>query len=132
MVTAGYRGPCEARGLSREGFNIVRANNVNDLKNANKTKDIICTGSVGMKNKIEIVKECIRLGLKLMNVKDPQKFLSDNEQDLKKKKEEKTKRFEAKSKKSESKEEKKEGIEGKIGKEEEKKEKDKVLTKREI
>jgi len=132
MVEIGYRGPSEARGLSREGYNIVPANNINDLKNVNKSKDIICIGGIGMKKKIEIVKECVKIGLKIMNVKNPQKFLDDNEQNLKKKKDEKAKKLEEKSKKSAAKEAKKDSIEEKIGKEEEKKEKDKVLTKREL
>lgn len=132
MVEVGYRGPAEVRGLSREGFNIILANNVNDLNKTNKTKDIICIAGVGNRKKVEIVKECLKIGLKIINVKDAQKFLNECEQDLKRKKEEKTKKQEEKSKKVAEKKEKKEGIEEKIDKVAEKKEKDKVLTKRGI
>jgi large subunit ribosomal protein L32e len=132
MVDVGYRGPVEVRGLSKEGFNIILVNNVNELKNVNKTKDSVCIAGVGIKKKVEIVKECLKLSLHMINVKDAQKFLSEFETDLKKKKEEKTKKQDEKSKKSAEKKDKKEGIEEKIDKAAEKKEKDMVLTKREI
>jgi len=133
MVKKGYRGPADVRGLSKDGFNIILANNLNDLKNVNKTKDTVCIGGVGQKKKIDIVKECIKNGLKIMNIKEPQKFLNEVEDGLNQRKKEKKDKEQEKAKKTESKKEKKEdNIEEKLNKQEEKKEKDKVLTKREL
>lgn len=133
-VKVGYRGPAEARGLSKDGFMIVFVRNLNDLKKIDKTKSTVCIASIGMKKKIEIVKECVKLGLRLLNLKNPEKFLIDFEQSLKKKDMEKAQKEKEKTKKSAESKSKtsKDGIEAKIDKEDEKKEKDKILTKREI
>jgi len=133
MVKHGYRGPADVRGLSKDGFNIILVNNLNDLKNVNKTKDIVCIGRIGQRKKMDIIEDCIKNGLKIMNVKDPQGFLSESEIGLKQRKETKSKKEQEKVKKTETKKDKKdEGIEEKLSKQEEKKEKDKVLTKREL
>lgn len=137
-VKVGFKGPVEVRGLSREGQNIVLIKCIDDLKGLNKDKDIVCLSNFGQKKKIEIVKECLNLGLKIMSLKNPSRFLSGVEEDLKNKKEERKKKQEEKRKKATEKKEekdKKEGIEAKVEEEDkkkEKKEKDKLLTKREV
>ncbi|TKJ17447.1 hypothetical protein CEE44_02835 [Candidatus Woesearchaeota archaeon B3_Woes] len=137
-VKVGFRGPVEARGMSRDGQNIVLIKNMNDIKGLNKD-DVVCLSNFGIKKKIEIVKECLKLNLKIMSLKDPAKFLSDSETNLKEQKESKKKKQEEKSKKIAEKkskdEDKKDGIEAKVDdedKKKEKKEKDKLLTKREV
>lgn len=136
-VKVGFKGPAEVRGLSRAGQNMVLVKCIDDLKRLNKDNDIVCLSNFGQKKKIEIVKECLNLGLKIMSLKDLSKFLSGIEEALKKKKEVKKKKEEEKSKKAVEKKEKKEkdkkeGIEAKVEEENEKKEKDKLLTKREV
>ena len=133
-VKMGYRGPALARGLSKTGFNIVLVSNIADLGKVDKTKDIVCIAHVGTRKKVDIAKECLKQNLKILNLKDAPKFLSEVEQVMKENKEEKAKKAEDQKKKSDDskKEKPKEGIEGKVDKEEDKKEKDKLLTKREI
>ena len=134
-VKPGYRGPYEARGLSRDGFNIVLINCVKDLGNINKSKDIICIAHVGTRKKVEIVKECLKQNLKILNLKNPQQFLADFEKEFKQRKDEKALKLSEKNNKTTEKkkgEKADEGIEAKVDKEAEKKEKDKLLTKREI
>ncbi len=140
-VKVGFRGPAEARGKSKDGQNIVLIKSMNDLKGLNQDKDVVCLSNFGVKKKINIVKECLKLNLKIISLKDPLKFLSDLETSLEKKKEDKKKKQEEKSKKiaekksKEKDKDKKEGIEAKVDdedKKKEKKEKDKLLTKREV
>ena len=135
-VKVGYKGPSLARGLSRSGLEILLIKSIKEIDNADKNK-IVCLASFGRKKKIEAVKKCVEAGLKILNIKDPSKFLKDAEAELSKKKEDKKKKLD-----EEKKPKKKEGIEAKV-KEEEKKEevskedktkeeKKKVLTKRDI
>ena len=136
-IKIGFKGPRKVRGLSRDGFNIVLVKNISDVMKVDKEKDIICLSNIGNKKKIEIVKKCVELNLKFLNLKNPSAFLKKFEEDFQKRKEEKKKKYEEKTKKSvEKKNKKKEGIEAKVDDEEkeskEKKEKDKLLTKREI
>jgi|TARA_B100002003_G_C14113667_1_gene535663 large subunit ribosomal protein L32e len=139
-VKTGYRGPKEVRGLSQKGMIIINVKNVEELKNIKKDKEIVCIAKVGQRKKIEIVKACKEKSLQIINLKDPSLFLKQIEDTLKTNKTEKTKKEEEKKKKSEKTEEKKkEGIESKVEeekteevKDQAKKEKDKLLTQREI
>lgn len=147
-IKIGFKGPAEARGLSRVGLKMVLVKNVNGLKDVDKNKDIVCLSNIGQKKKADIVKECLKLGLNIINLKDPPKFLSNLEDGLKKRKEDKKKKEDSKAKKTSEKKdkktdaEKKEGIEAKIDeesnkegveeKDKKKKEKDKLLIKREL
>ena len=140
-VKSGYRGPKEVRGLSRLGMKIINISNVKDLDNIKKDVEIVCIAKVGQKNKIKIVKICQEKKINIINLKDPSLFLKNVDESLKTNKEERTKKEETKKKKLEKPQEKKQdGIESKIdedqnsekSKEQAKKEKDKVLTQREI
>jgi len=135
-IKIGYKSPKKVSGLSRGGFKIVLIKNIGDLKKINKEKDIICLSNFGRKKKAMILKECIKLNLKILNLKDPSQFLKNLDEDLRKNKEKKQKKIEEKKKKASKKDEKKkQGIEAKVDEKEDeqkKKEKDKLLTKREI
>ncbi len=146
-VKVGFKSPADIRGLNREGLNIILVKNVGDLKNIDKNRDLLCLSNIGMKKKADIVKKCLELGLKIINLKNPSKFLSDLEESIKRKKEGKKKKQEEKDKKitekkaKESDKEKKKGIEAKVDEErnkegvdekESKEKKDKLLTKREL
>ena len=147
-VKVGYKGPREARGLSRDGFNIILVNNIQELSNVDNKKDAVCIGSIGKRKKLILIQECIKKNLKIINIRDPQKFINDIEDEIKNRKDEKAKKTETKDigkektddKKTieekvdgeEKKTREKQGFSGPHLAEEEKKEKDKVLTKREI
>lgn len=135
-VNEGFRSPKAVRGLHRTGLKQIVVRNVMELKKLNPKTDGIIIGNVGIRKKIEIIKEAQILKLTILNVKDTNKFLEE----VKKKQEEKKKEKEAKEKekkkeekkeeKKEVKEEKKEEVPEEDKKKEEKKEKDKILTKR--
>ena len=137
-VKVGFKSPKEVRGFSRDGSKIILVKNILELNSVDKTKEIVCLASLGKRKKVDIIKKCIELNLKMLNVKDPLKFLKDVEENFKKKKEDKVKKDQEKKKKKEEKKgKKKEGIEAVVTdedkdiKDKEKKEKDKLLTKRE-
>ncbi len=135
-VSNGYGGPKAVRGLSREGLKIIRIHNENELDKVDKEKEgIIISSTVGLKNKISLLKKAKEEGIKILNLKVDD-YLKRKDEEMKKKLEMKKKEEEAKKKKKEDKKEKKkeDKLEGKISddekKEAEKKEKDKLLTKR--
>jgi large subunit ribosomal protein L32e len=140
LVTKGWKSPSEVRGLHPTGLVQKLVYNEKDLRAADPKKDgVIIAAVVGMKKKVTLIRIAGEMGLAVLNVKDAQKFITEAESglsDRKKKKAEKAaKKTEEKPKKAAKKEETKSVDD--IAKEEEdrqdaeKREKDKVLTKRE-
>jgi len=140
-VEIGWGSPRQVRGLSPEGLEKIAVSNINDLKKIDaKKQGALISGNVGLKKKLEIIKEAEKLKIKILNIKDPEKYLKYAEEFLRKKKEEKLEKEKQKEKKKteKKKETKKEEktIEEKVEvtdeekKKQEKEEKDKVLTKK--
>jgi len=148
-VDTGFRSPRMVRGLSRDGLSMVIVRNVNELSGLEKkTHCVVISSAVGKKKKVEVVKKCNELGLRILNVKNADEFIKKVEDEVKKKKEkkaetkkEKEKKRQEREKKAKEKEEKekKDGekkpeeadeLTEKIKKEEEKKEIDKALIKK--
>ena len=134
----GYSSPKKVRGLTREGLKPVLVHNLNELKTLRDGEGAVIA-RIGLKKKIEIVKKAIEMKIKLLNVKNPEKFLEDAKAKLeeRKKKAEEREKKKKEKKKLEKKveEEKKEKEEKKEEKTEEtkkgeKSEKIKVLEKR--
>jgi large subunit ribosomal protein L32e len=148
-VRAGYGGPKEVRGTSKEGLQMILVHNIDQLQKVNKDiQGIIVSGKVGLKNRILLLKKAKEMGVKVINL-DVDGYLKGKEELLKKRKEKKKKKQEKKTKKKEEKleekldekkaDEKKGLSDKKEAKKEslspaeaQKKEKDKLLTKREI
>lgn len=152
LVKVGYKSPTKVRHLTKEGNQIIRINNIQEL---NKTKDgsTIIIAKTSKKNKAQIIKRAIEKKIQITNAKDPQKELDKIEKDFKerkeqkkkqeKKKEDKIKKAETTTKNQEQKETPKEAqaesnSSGHSGtsstnekKEQDKKELDKILTKKE-
>ena len=132
----GFSSPRLVRGFNREGFKERLVNNVSDLEGIDVSKEMVIVGAIGLKKKVEVMKKCQELKVKISNV---QKFLDDvkNKQQEKKKtlkeREEKKKAREDKAKKS-KKEDNKEEVKEEAPKEEtkkgEKSEKIKILEKK--
>ena len=135
-ASIGYRSPKIVRGLHKSGLlqNIIRS--VNDLEGLDPKKNCgIISSSVGTKKRVVILKKAKDLGLNIFNIKNPDKYIKEVEDKInlrKKAKEVKTVK-EKDAKKVEKREEKlTEKVDEVSKKEIEKKEKDKVLTKKEI
>lgn len=143
-IKIGFKGPKLVRNLDSQGLNKILIKTIDDLKSIKKDKDIACLSGIGKRKKINIVKKCLELGFVISNLKDPKKFLEETEKSFIKKKEDKKKKLEEKEKQKKKADKKKEGIEAKIEEKsdekekseeqrnKDKKEKDKLLTKKEI
>jgi large subunit ribosomal protein L32e len=106
----GYRGPRSLRVKD-----VKRVFNVNELEDVKK---IIIASTVGLRKKVEIVKQAQEKGIEIINVKDVDAFLKTVDEGLSKKKE-------VKKVKEEKKKKIKAELEKKEVKKEEKKEEDK-------
>lgn len=133
-VKIGWKSPVEVRGLSREGLVQARVCSLNDLKSLSDRHGIIIGSTVGVRKRIMLLQEIKKRGLKLLNMKDVDASLRVLEEGFKRKKEEKL----AKAKRKEGEKAKKvptqklpEKVDAEQKKIEEKKELDKLLTKKE-
>jgi len=149
-VSPGYKSPKDVKDYDISGIKTRLVSSAKELLNIGKEDTIIIRGGVGLKKKIEIVRQAQKLSIKIHNIKDPDKFLKENEERLQKQKDEKEKLKQEKQKKLKKREEKAkekikekeekekkeektpEDLVEKVKKEEEekKRELDKVLTKK--
>lgn len=148
-VEMGYGSPKQVRGLDSSGLSPVIVYNLKGLEGLNKdVHGIVVSSSVGMKNKVELLKKAKEVNLKVLNVKDVDLFIKnaqerfakrkEEKKKAKKEKEDKRKELEKKAKEKEEKEKKEQDEKGKMSEEElaskikeeeqkKKKEKDKAL-----
>jgi len=133
----GYGSPRKARHLHSSGLMPVLVCNVDGLSAINKDKQAaVISGRVGNKKKMDIAKKAKDLGIKMINLKDVDAYLKKMEDMIKQKKDKKAKTAQAKEKKKKEKEKKaeekkKEAEAPEDTKKKERKELEKVLTKRE-
>lgn len=72
--TIGYRGPKKVRGLHPSGYEEVRIDTINELKNLNKKKHAVKISSkLGAKKRIALIDYCQRRGFKILNLGISQK-----------------------------------------------------------
>ena len=89
-IEIGWGSPRKVHGLSKEGLKKITVNNVKDLKKLDSKKEgAVISGSVGLKKRVEIIKEAEILKIKILNIKYPQKLIKDSEESMKKRKEDK-------------------------------------------
>ncbi|ABW00866.1 50S ribosomal protein L32e [Caldivirga maquilingensis] len=69
MVNVGYRGPRGVRGIHPSGFIEVIVHNPEELSRVNpETQAIRIASTVGVRKRIEIIREAVRRGIKVLNV----------------------------------------------------------------
>ncbi|MFP3315535.1 MAG: 50S ribosomal protein L32e [Caldivirga sp.] len=69
MVDVGYRGPRVARGIHPSGFMEVIVHNPRELRNVDPSRQAIRIAStVGVRKRIEIIREAVRRGIKVLNL----------------------------------------------------------------
>ena len=129
VVSVGYRGPSNVRGLSATGKQVVNIFNVSDLSSIDVKTQCVIVSSIGMKKLSLVLEECKAKGVEVIN--------HDVEASLKKIKESLDGRKKAKKPKKEEKkpapkkeEKKTEEVSDEDKKEVERKEMEKVLTRR--
>ncbi len=141
-IKKGWGSPNSVKYLHPSGKREVIVSCIADLDLLDpKTDGAIISSTVGTRLKVTLVTSAIEKNLTILNLKDPNKFLSEIKARLDKKKEVKEEKAKEKKKKEKEKEEKAKTIEEKVKKEEgqpvdeeerkekEKKEQDKLLTK---
>jgi len=146
-VDAGWRGPKEVRGLHRSGQELVNVANLASLQELDPKKHAIIISKIGRRKKLEIVKEALDKGFTFANLVDPKGYLEDAKKDIKAskaKKLDKEKKEKAKIEKEKKKSAKSDSIEDMVKKDsyekkpdtekeikdKQKKEQDKLLTKK--
>ncbi len=68
VVSVGWKSPREVRGLSREGLQQVRIENLQQLENIDsKTQGIIISSKLSIKKKYEIILEAEKKGITILN-----------------------------------------------------------------
>ena len=135
-ISQGYRSPKKVRYLHKSGLNSSLIKSIRDLESLDAQKNcLVISSSLGDKKKIVVLKKAKELGFSILNVNNPEEYIKKIEDKItskKKLKEDKKKKGEVEKKdaKEEKKDEKKaeKSVDEKKGIE--KKEKDKVLTKR--
>jgi large subunit ribosomal protein L32e len=134
-VMPGYKMPCAVRGLTVQGLEPVVVENVAQVSALDASKhSAILKGSAGKKNRIAMVTEALKKKISILNMKNPEAFLKQCEEQKKQKKTEKKepqeqKVVESTKKESESIEDLAEGKKDK--KKETVKQMNKILTKKE-
>jgi large subunit ribosomal protein L32e len=105
-VKIGYGSPKGAKGLHPTGLITVVVSNISELGNVDKkTMGAIVSGKVGNRKRVEIVKKCQELGIKILNFK-AEEYLNEVSAEMSARKEGKQKKAEEKEKKKKEKEKK--------------------------
>ncbi len=82
--SVGYRGPKKVRGLHPSGYEEVRVNNINDLKDLNNKKHAIkVSAKLGVKKRINVIDYAQSRGFKVLNLGISQRELESLEAALK-------------------------------------------------
>ena len=92
----GFSSPKSVRYLTHEGYRMILVHNVKEISTINEP--ITIAGDVGLKKKLEIAKKAKEKKLKILNIKDIDKFIAEAEQAVKQRKEEKTSKLTKKEK----------------------------------
>jgi len=134
MPTPSFSSPVEVRGLTKHGFIPVTINYPGDLMDLNaKTHAVMLGRNVGKRSRIALIALCEKAKLKILNVNNPAEYVAEindwmkNKKDSKKAAEAKKTEIAVKQKKEEKPLEETEEQK----KDREKKDLDKLLTKRE-
>jgi large subunit ribosomal protein L32e len=138
-VEIGYGSPKPVKFMDKSGLMPVVVGDIRGLLKVNKEREgIIIASSVGKKKRVGIIAKAKELGIKILNIKDADKYAQSVQDELKARKEEKAKREKRKEeRKKEEKTKKEDKLADKVLSEEEKaaqekKEKDKLLTQKQI
>lgn len=134
-VSQGYRSPRKVRGLHKSGLMQVRVCSLKDLEGLEPKKEcIVISSAVGAKKKLEILNKAKSSGFNIVNsnVEAHIKKVQERIASKKKKVEKKDKAKDAKAEEEKISEKPQENPDEKGVKDADKKEKDRVLTKREI
>jgi len=131
MPSPGYKSPRKVKGMHDSGVEIISVWSIDDVKKIKReSQGAVISKSVGMKKRLEILKKAKELNVSILNLNvDEQIKKIEDLVSSKKKKDTKEKKTEIKEKEGKKAKELKEQS-GEKSKEMDKKEKDKILTKK--
>ena len=87
LVNPGYRSPLDVRGMSRDGKEIVRVENMNQLQQVDGTNQTaIVSATVSTRNMVELLKHAVKSNISIYNVKNPAERIKEIEDTFKQKK----------------------------------------------
>jgi len=105
--SVGYGSPKEVKNLHKSGLELILINNIKELqKIKNENQAAVLASTLGKKSKVQILEICLKEKIKVFNVKDIQKYITESKEALEQRKKEKKKR-ETKKKEAKEKAEKK-------------------------
>jgi len=119
VVKIGYGTPAKIRHIELSGLKKITVSNVKDLSKINPKSETALIANVGLRNKMEIIKEAIKKKIIIFNIKNPESFLKESEEKRKQQAEEKKKEELAKRDKEKEKIKTKEEVKKKEEKKEE-------------
>ena len=95
----GYSSPKEVKYLTKEGLSRIIIFNIQDLEKVNKEKEIVVLSSkVGIKKKLQLLKEIQKKGLKVENIKNIELYIKEKESEFEERKKQKQKKISEKEK----------------------------------
>ena len=101
MPSPGWGSPKEVKGFHKSGLRPVVVHAITDLEKLKKGEDGAIIGkSVGNFKRLELIKKLEEKGIRILNIKDPKKFVEDVKKELEERKKQKTTREAEKSKKN--------------------------------
>jgi len=132
LVKKGYRGPRAVRGALLSGLIPVRISNMKELENLDAKKHTaVIASQVGIRKKILLLHACAKKGVTCFNIKDSKQFTDDfNKAQSEKKSKAAAKKKETQAKEKTKKKAVKKETQPTEEEEGEKKELDKILSKR--
>jgi large subunit ribosomal protein L32e len=83
IVTDGFRGPVEVRGLHKSGKNMVLVHNMSQLLSLKPAEDAVIIADIGKRKKYDLIKKASELNFMITNVISVQKSLDKMEKDVK-------------------------------------------------
>lgn len=101
MPNVGYRSPSLVRGLNMHGLKPVVVRNLAEAAALVAKNDAAVISNVGKKLKVEMIRELLKAKVKILNVLNPEKFVSDVEAEIKRRQDEKKAKEDRKKKSKE-------------------------------
>lgn len=90
-VKVGFGSPKEVKGFDPSGFEPILVANAQQLPNIKQNQSVVISSKLGLRKKVEIIKQCIELKLKIGNIKDPSNYIKEIHERYTKRKQDKEK-----------------------------------------
>ena len=87
-VSVGYGSPKTTRGLNKSGLKLIIIKSLKELEKINAKEECIAVAkTIGLRKKVEILKQAVKKSINVVNIKDFNKFLKHVDEKINKIKE---------------------------------------------